>query len=247
MCRFGLPRRPLSAVVQVCSQRLESSAAAAMESGRVDSVVHELLHALYFYDAYFSSYLPPLPGPQLSGRLTAVTSAAVVREARAQFACASLSDVPLEDDGPAGSPGTHWEALALQGDIMASSFSGRSSRRRVVSRVTLALAEDSGWFVPEWLAAGFLRRGFRSGCGLIEEVWPQWCSTVTFRQAATFQSLALPGGGDVEQYMFVQVHMRDTCMPGCLRLAVLSRSVQLELPSMAPVCRCAVCKGQHGS
>ena len=59
------------------------------------------------------------------------------------------------------------------------SFAGWWQRRRprhsthhlvcvqVLSSVTLALAQDSGWYTPYWAAAGFLRFGWHAGCPLL--------------------------------------------------------------------------------
>lgn len=33
--------------------------------------------------------------------------------------------------------------------------------------MTMAMAWESGWYVPNWGAAGFLRYGHNAGCGML--------------------------------------------------------------------------------
>lgn len=163
-CRFGHLNRPLSAFSQVCSQHIPEIASLAVAAGLVDSVLHELLHALFFTPAHLRSALSPDELP-VADNIAAVRSQSVLREARAQFDCDSLSEVQLEWDIGSEDRGGHWGSIALEDDIMSRTFFRAAMRRRVLSRVTLALAEDTGWFSVDWAASGFLRRGFHAGCG----------------------------------------------------------------------------------
>ena len=63
--------------------------------------------------------------------------------------------------------GTHWEARAMAGDLMAATFNGPSNRRRTISNITLAAALDSGWFNVNHSWVGFLRNSFHKGCSLL--------------------------------------------------------------------------------
>jgi hypothetical protein len=166
---LGLPGRPLSATILLCASHLPHTLADPNVAYRIDTLVHELLHGLYFFNAHFPYFRDGFT-PEDSSHL--VSSVNVLAEAAKHFGCPinSINGVPLEESGSSGTAGSHWGSLALEGDIMANVFPGVGQRRRVVSAITLAFAEDSGWFVSNYTEAGFLRRGFRQGCGLLQRV-----------------------------------------------------------------------------
>ncbi len=81
----------------------------------------QVLHALGFTSALFSSFVDPatlleLPLSRvqrqvtLAGgrRVTRVVTPTVRREARAQFGCSTLDGAQLEDEGGSGSANAHW-------------------------------------------------------------------------------------------------------------------------------------------
>ena len=77
----------------------------------------------------------------------------------------SVVSVPLDYAGPSGSEGNHWSVLTLSGDIMSDHFPGLGNRQRAVSPVTLALAEDTGWYKKRNASnMALLRRGYQAGC-----------------------------------------------------------------------------------
>lgn len=59
------------------------------------------------------------------------------------FDCDTLDGAKLEDEGGSGTAGSHWESRMFMGEIMVGKSA--ASSRDVLSNVTLALAEDSGW------------------------------------------------------------------------------------------------------
>ena len=95
-----------------------------------------------------------------------IVTPAVAAAAAEQFDCASATGVPLEDDGSTGTAGVHWEAATLAGEMMIGSSGG--AVRAVLSEITLALADDSGWYSSNRASAGFLRHGHLSGCELLD-------------------------------------------------------------------------------
>lgn len=168
MYRFGLPGRPLSAAIFICSQRLPQAEESLSVSQLVDTVVHELLHGMFFDQ----SHLQRVPG-LLTRNRRAVQSLQVRLAASTLFNCPfeNVASVPLDYAGPMGTQGQHWSALILTGDIMSDHFPGVGHRQRSISSVTLALAEDTTWYRrrnPDHKA--FLRRGFKSGCDLLQLV-----------------------------------------------------------------------------
>lgn len=160
--------RPLSAAIFICSQRLPQVEETNAVSQLVDTVVHELLHGLFFE----LTHLRKVPG-LLTSDQRAVASPKVRMAASTLFGCPfdNVASIPLDYAGPKGTQGNHWSALTLAGDIMTDHFTGVGHRQRSMSAVTLALAEDTGWYRrTNKSTAAFLRRGFQAGCGILQLV-----------------------------------------------------------------------------
>jgi hypothetical protein len=113
---------------------------------------------------------------------TQMVSTANVRAAvREHFACASADGAPLEDNGGEGTARSHWEESAFYGEVMVGVATG--STRRPLSPVTLALAQDSGWYEVNRGGVGFLRHGHLAGCEMLvcptrvhRKLAPQTCA-----------------------------------------------------------------------
>jgi hypothetical protein len=113
-----------------------------------------------------------------------VHSPGVVAAARQYFGCATLTEVPLEDEGSGASTGQHWEARVLAYDVMNSVITVGLGSRYFVSDVTLALLNDSGWYqtaqpsaVTTETEAGQWGRG--EGCDFLQ------CTSVSPTEAPT--------------------------------------------------------------
>ena len=83
---------------------------------------------------------------------------------RDHFDCPTAEGALLEQDGGGATSGSHWESTTFQSEIMIGASA--AVERRVLSPITLALAQDSGWYVPNWDAQGFLRHGHLVGCDM---------------------------------------------------------------------------------
>ncbi|CAJ0588886.1 unnamed protein product [Cylicocyclus nassatus] len=66
----------------------------------------------------------------------------VRQEARNHFACPTLEGAEVENQGGSGTRGAHWEKRVFENEAM----SGVATQVYAVSRLTLALFEDSGWY-----------------------------------------------------------------------------------------------------
>lgn len=94
-----------------------------------------------------------------------VTTPTVRESTRTHFDCPTAAGAPLEGNGGQATSGSHWEAAIFQSEIMIGASAG--IQRRAVSPMTLGLAQDSGWYEPNWDAVGFLRHGHKAGCEML--------------------------------------------------------------------------------
>ncbi|KAL6745426.1 hypothetical protein V8C86DRAFT_1252337 [Haematococcus lacustris] len=155
-------------------------------------LVHEVIHALGFTSSLYSLFIDPATNQELpisnvvktatvdGKQVSRIVTPTVAREARAQFGCPSLDGAQLEDEGGEGSANSHWEYTHYQGEVtVASTMFAASGEPPRLSRLTLALLEDSGWYLENWTAAGGpMQWALNSGCTLPT----QGCAPV---QAAT--------------------------------------------------------------
>lgn len=136
---------------------------------------HPNTHTLRIRQGFSPSLFPlfpngdpraPVAGPY--GAATLVKSPKVAEVARAHFGCASLQGAFLEDEGTGGSSGAHWEARTYQGELMlpSSPYAGRTDKLPRLA-LTMALLEDSGWYVPNWSEVPPLDFGKGAGCGFV--------------------------------------------------------------------------------
>lgn len=63
----------------------------------------------------------------------------------------------MEEFGGSGTAGSHWESRMVYNDLMA----GYAMEDTKISRITLALLEDMGWYRPTYLAQQFLEYGYK--------------------------------------------------------------------------------------
>ena len=85
--------------------------------------------------------------------------------AATHFDCPDAAGAPLEDEGGLATAGSHWETSLFQTELMIGSSTGNA--RSVLSNFTLGVAQDSGWYLPNFGAAGFLRYGHLGGCDML--------------------------------------------------------------------------------
>ena len=71
----------------------------------------------------------------------------VVEEVRLHFNCSDLEGAELEDQGGDGTALTHWEKRIFQNEAMTGTV---HTENPVYSRLTFALLEDSGWYLPNY-------------------------------------------------------------------------------------------------
>jgi len=88
-----------------------------------------------------------------------------VEKAKLHFGCDSIVGVPLENDGGQGTAGSHWEARFMLGDYMI----GFDYPEIVISDISLAVFEDSGFYKVNYYSGGLFRFGKGEGCNFFNK------------------------------------------------------------------------------
>lgn len=89
-----------------------------------------------------------------------ITLPTVLKKAKAHFGCSTMKGVPLENQGGSGSKGSHWERTVMGDDFMTAS----SMHGPIISDISLAFLQDSGWYMPDYSKAEKLLWGKGRGC-----------------------------------------------------------------------------------
>lgn len=159
-------------------------------------IMHEIMHVLGFSSSRFGAYIDSegnrrgvdnvretftreyrdSTGGMFRQSYNRIISPKVREVARDHFGCASAPGVTLEEYGGEGTAGSHWDKLATMDDIMigaATWFNPGSNF--VVSKFTLALFEDSGWYKPNYEYTDYdTKWGLGTGCALFEKRCEDW-------------------------------------------------------------------------
>ena len=153
---------------------------------------HELTHALIFHPIILDN----LRMLKVKNKYTLlVNSPKVLQKARAHFGCLNLEGLPLENQGGEGTFGFHWEERYMLGDYMIS----RDFMDNVISDITLALFEDSGFYQVNYYTGGLFKFGKNKGCNFFDKdciengkiLFDEFCST--FNETACTQSKTSKG------------------------------------------------------
>jgi hypothetical protein len=153
------------------------------------TVLHELVHVLGFEPDLFTTFRKRESGEpyaaselyvseQLWSNVTALAKSVrkvrlprVLAAAREQYACATLTGLELEEFGGPGTAGSHWEKRVVLDELMAPTITQSS----VLSSLTLALLDDSGWYTVDYRMAQLLTWGRKKGCEFVNNR----CDTVS--------------------------------------------------------------------
>lgn len=92
-----------------------------------------------------------------------IKSPKVLALGKDHFKCDTLEGVPAEDDSSSGSPGSHWEKVVLGNEIMVP-----TATNKVISKFSLKLLEDSGWYQVDYNMGEPFLWGIRAGCDIIK-------------------------------------------------------------------------------
>ena len=133
-----------------------------MELYMKNILFHEITHILVFSPNLFK-YLGMLASDK--NKVYYVVSEKALLKARQHFNCGSLPGVPLENQGGEGSVGSHWESRYMLGDYMISTDYDDT----VISDITLALFEDTGFYEVDYYSGGLFKFGKNKGCEFFNE------------------------------------------------------------------------------
>lgn len=109
-------------------------------------------------------------GGTVARTINMVVTPRVRAEVRAHFNCSELEGAELEDQGGDGTALTHWEKRVFENEAMT----GTHTHNPVISRVTLALMHDTGWYRPDYTMAEPMAWGRNLGCTFCMSSCMQW-------------------------------------------------------------------------
>nr|XP_046237259.1 leishmanolysin-like peptidase 2 [Scatophagus argus] len=157
-CQTDTHGRPVAGVVVICRDGL--TGATYSHQATVQTVIHELFHALGFSKdlfptwRYCSSASPARAGCYPRGKVThtdasgqtRIYTPSVISALQKHLASADPElGGPLENwDEPPGRVSSHWESRVLQGSIMAAVLGDSATVR--IDLATLAALQDTGWY-----------------------------------------------------------------------------------------------------
>ncbi|XP_004499123.1 uncharacterized protein [Cicer arietinum] len=182
--------RAIAGHVNVAPRHLTAEAETLLSA----TLIHEVMHVLGFDPHAFAHFrderkrrrnkvTEQVMDEKIGRIVTRVVLPRVVMHSRHHYAAFSgnFTGLELEDGGGRGTSGSHWEKRLLMNEIMTGSVDTRS----VVSKMTLALLEDSGWYKANYSMADRLDWGRNQGTEFVTSPCNLWkgayhCNTTQF-------------------------------------------------------------------
>ena len=127
--------------------------------------LHEMSHVLIFHQAFFISLNLMAQDLKNDETIYYIKSPTVLEKAKLHFGCNTISGIPLENYGGAGSAGSHWESRYMLGDYMIAT----DYPEIVISDISLAVFEDSGFYKVNYYTGGLFRFGKGEGCNFFNQ------------------------------------------------------------------------------
>lgn len=190
----SVTKRPISGFVNVCPQSFDKIQKNEMTQW-LSTIKHELIHAFVFSTSHYPRFIgakdptqqspiPIIPGViekfirtdwevakgQIKRDVYMIVTPRVREEARKYFNCPTLEGAEIENQGGPGTAGSHWEKRVLENEAM----SGVATQVYAVSRITLALFEDSGWYQVNYDKAENMTWGKGLGCDFVKKSCLSW-------------------------------------------------------------------------
>ncbi|XP_024039919.1 uncharacterized protein LOC18041730 isoform X1 [Citrus clementina] len=207
--------RAIAGHVNVAPRHLTAEAETLLSA----TLIHEVMHVLGFDPHAFSHFrderkrrrsqvIQQVMDEKLGRMVTRVVLPHVVMHSRYHYGAFSenFTGLELEDGGGRGTSGSHWEKRLLMNEIMTGSVDTRS----VVSKMTLALLEDSGWYQANYSMADRLDWGRNQGTDFVTSPCNLWkgayhCNTTllsgcTYNREAEGYCPIVSYSGDLPQW-----------------------------------------------
>lgn len=168
LCQFLSPsKRPAAGFINVAPKFLTwDDTDANKQRNSIRSVAHELLHALGFSQHIFLQGSSVVAAAQVRGKPTSVVKTPLCLSRYREFTgCSTTDGVELEDQGGTATALSHWERRNLADEIMVGAAGGSM----LLSEVTLAVLEDTGFFYPDYGKAEMMVWGKGTGCALLTQ------------------------------------------------------------------------------
>ncbi|KAL4229393.1 hypothetical protein ACF0H5_012432 [Mactra antiquata] len=122
----------------------------------------------------YKRYAWKLKGQTIVKTINMMITPNVVREVRNHFGCNTLEGGELEDQGGInGTALTHWEKRVFENEFMTGTY----TQNPVISRISLALMEDTGWYSANYNNAMELKWGKNLGCDFVTKSCYEWIET----------------------------------------------------------------------
>ncbi|XP_068584239.1 ciliated left-right organizer metallopeptidase [Cebidichthys violaceus] len=160
-CQTDPHGRPVAGVVVICRDRLTE--ATYSQQATVQTVIHELFHALGFSKELFNTWRDCSSTSHVgagcsprgrvthsdgSGQMRIYTPSVISALQRHLASTDPELGGPLENlDVPPGRVSSHWESRVLQGSVMAAVLGDPTTVR--IDPVTLAALQDTGWYTVD--------------------------------------------------------------------------------------------------
>ena len=127
--------------------------------------LHEMSHIFIFHQVFFISLNMMTQEIVNDETIYYIKSPNVLEKAKKHFQCNSIIGIPLENYGGLGSAGSHWESRYLLGDYMIAT----DYPEIVISEISLAVFEDSGFYKVNYFTGGLFRFGKGEGCNFFNK------------------------------------------------------------------------------
>jgi hypothetical protein len=145
------------------------------------TIQHEFMHVLGFSKVCFRNYITP-DGKNASAifrkdNQTYISSLTVRKYAREYYNCSKLPGMVLETSGGDGTYGSHWSRSAIYNELMTGSA---IYDYRVLTKFTLKLLEDTGWYLPDYNYTQKTIWGKNKGCSFVSPqcgTFKEFCTT----------------------------------------------------------------------
>ncbi|XP_047327274.1 leishmanolysin-like peptidase [Impatiens glandulifera] len=171
--------RAVAGHVNVAPRHLTAEAETLLSA----TLIHEVMHVLGFDPHAFAHFrderkirrsqvTEQVMDEKIGRMVTRVVLPRVVMQSRHHYGAFSknFTGLELEDGGGRGTSGSHWEKRLMMNEIMTGSVDTRS----VVSNMTLALLEDSGWYKANYSMADRLDWGNGEGTEFVTSPCNLW-------------------------------------------------------------------------